>query len=300
MSFEKEKFTFKYEGDLEYIDFDTLYVSQLHFTEFIKEVKDSLYPDGELKIKVKALPPGSFPIELSLDLVETTKNLVLVGATTLLAAGGLFSAVNSIIDFYKNLRGAKPDKEEDRGDKTIIYIDNRTFEINTSIYEAVKSNPKIRKELSATFEKIERDDEVTGVELLDNQGTTAAKINRSDFESYKPENIESIIEQTEETVRKKLIKNSPLRVFKVVFEKGFKWEFIYQGNRIRASVIDENFLLSVMQGERSFTNGDMMVCDLRIDQKLNVFANAFENISYTVIKVTEYLPRDEQTTFDFD
>jgi len=300
MSQQVEKFTFKYNGDLEYIDFDTLLTSQVHFTEAIRELKETLYPEGELKIKVKALPPSSFPIELYLDISQNPEKILLYGSAAIIAVGGFAGAINSIIDLYKHLSNRSPDKETKKGDVTYIQVNNTTLEINTTLYDAVKANPRIRKELSATFEKIKKDDEVTGIDLVYSNGKKMNSLSKSDFDSFSSEAVERIIEESEVHIRKLLKKDARLKIFKVVFERGFKWQFVYVGHRISANIIDENFLIEVGKGERSFTNGDTMICDLRIDQKFNPFVNAFENLSYTIAKVIDYIPRSQQSQFDFD
>lgn len=300
MDSREEKFVFKYNGDLEYIDFDTLYTSQLHFTEFIKELKQSLSPDGDLQIKVKALPKGSFPIELYLDF-ELAKDVLAWGGGALLAAGGFISAINSIFDLFKNLKGNKPDKEEVKGDNTIIYIDNRTFEIPTSIYNIVKNNPKIRQEISLSFEKIEDDIDITGVELLDEEKRSLIEIAKEEFVFFDRRATEKILYEeipADITVPKN---NQILSIFKVVFSKGFKWQFIYKGIKISANIEDNDFLLNVTKGNLSFSNGDAMNCDIQIKQTFNEIANTFENSSYTIKKVNEIIPRPKQTRmFDND
>lgn len=288
----EEKFIFKYNGDLEYIDFDTLIISQLHFTEFIRELKNTLHPDGELKIKVKAHPPGSFPIELFLDfdfLKEGTFVLGLVGI------GTLVQTINLIFELFKHLKSKKPDKIEEKNNITIINIDNRTFEIPSSIYKALQDNPKIRKELSKSFEKIEDDNEVEGVELLDKNMTTMVEVTKPEFGYFDKKSTEIILE--EEIPKDKIVTldDQVMSVFKVVFSEGFQWQFIYQNNRINVKIEDDKFILDVMKGNVSFSSGDTINCKINIKQAFNEIARMWENTSYSIEKVNKILHRKEQT-----
>lgn len=294
MELKEEKFVFKYNGDLEYIDFDTLYTSQLHFTEFIRELKNSLSPDGELQIKVKALPKGSFPIELFLD-IELAKDILVLGGSGLLAIGGFVGAINSIFDLFKNLKGNKPEKEEVKGNITLIYIDNRVFEIPTSIYSIVKSNPKIREELSLSFNKIQDDMEITGVEILDENKKSVINIDKEEFDFFDRNSTDKLSYQEipEDIILEK--QNQTLSIFKVVFSKGFKWQFIYKGNKISATISDNDFLLSVTKGNVSFSNGDAVSCDIKIKQTYNEIAHVFQNSNYDIVKVHNIIPRAKQS-----
>lgn len=294
-----EKFTFKYRGDLEYIDFDTLYTSQLHFTEFIREVKNSLAPDYDLKIKVKALPPASFPIELFIDFTQVT-NLITSGEYSLLQVGGVSGALVSIIELYKFLRGNKASKEE-KGDGNTTIIHNHygdTFHIDSSIYAAVKSNPNIQSELKNTFDKVDKDDDVESVQILDTENKEMSMIMKDEFSFFDIK--ENLFADSEGIEREKikLVEGANLNIFKVVFSSGFKWQFYYKGIKINAEIEDNDYLLQVVKGKFSFTNGDVLVCDLAIKQVYNEFAGTYENKDYKVIKVHKRIPRSEQMNLE--
>lgn len=289
-----EKFIFKYEGDLEYIDFDTLYVSQLHFTEFIKEFKDTIYPDGELKIKVKSLPPGSFPIELFLDVVQS-KEATLWNLNSVLGVIGLVAAINSIFDLIKNFKGIKPDRQIEKDGVITFYFDNVEFQINQSIYNALKSNPKITYELSKSFDKINEDNDVVGIKILNEESQELMSISKEEFKFFNKENINSFNENVIEPNKIIQKENQVLSIFKVVFSKGFKWQFIYEGIKIHAIIEDNEFLLEVTRGELAFKNGDAIMCLLEIEQEYIEIANAYQNCKYKIVKVIQLLPRAEQS-----
>lgn len=286
-----EKFTFKYQGDLEYISIDTLFVSQLHFSELIKAIKGHMHPQGEIKIKVRTLPPGSFPIEILIELAEGGVNLLTYGAGAVISAGAMAKAITSVMELYSKLKGKKPIKEEVSGDTTIIYIDNSThFTSDTFIYEMVKNNSRIRQELAGTFEPIINDDSVTGVNLEDEYGAPIITVPRDDFDSYSYGSINSIAETTQQirTIKEEGVN---LSVFKLVFSAGFQWQFYYKGNRISASIADEDFNTKVGTGAIQFAAGDILQCDLEITQKFSDLPNTFINHSYKVIKVISHVPR---------
>lgn len=292
----EEKFVFKYNGDLEYIDFDTLYVSQLHFTEFLKSLKASLAPEGELKIKVRTREPSSFPIELALY-IEDSGKLIKPVIDQIYQAGGFLGAVYALMRFFKWLAGRKPTKEEKRGDITIVYINDISFEINTHVYEAAKSNPQIRKDLSKTFQQIESDGDVTGIEIIDKDEKSVGEVLREDFQNFEIDQLDAIVDKTENRKIQEEV-NVNLSVFKVVFEKGFRWQFIYKGNKIPAIIRDDRFIEAVTSGRERFASGDVLVVNMQVHQEYDRIADAFINDYYTITKVIRHIPRSEQGTLD--
>ncbi|UXX78203.1 hypothetical protein N7E81_19245 [Reichenbachiella carrageenanivorans] len=296
---EAEKFTFKYRGDLEYIDFDTLYTSQLHFAEFIREVKNSLAPDYDLKIKLRALPPASFPIELFIDFKQVT-NLITSGQDILNNVGGIAGSVVVIIELYKHLKGKKSSKEEiGENNTTNIYnVKGDVFVIDSSIYSAIKSNPNIQSELKNVFDKVDKDDDVESIQLLDSSNEELSSILKNEFEYFDVK--DNLFEDTEgiEREKYKLIEFANLNIFKVVFSKGFKWQFYYKGIKINAEIEDNDYLIKVVKGSMSFSNGDILVCDLAIKQVYNEFAGTYENKEYKVTKVHKRILRAEQLNLE--
>ena len=295
-----EKFTFKYEGNLEYIDFDTLLSSQFHFTEAIKQIKEVLVPDAQIKIKVKALPPGSFPVEIMLDLGVDPGKLALYGLAAIGGIGGFAASINSIIELYKNLKGNRPESITINNNVTVIQMNSSTYELDTRLYEALRSNENLRDHISKTFEKIDNDDEVTGIKIMNEAGDSVTAVDKKDFVNFSKSSVDVITDKLEDKIQKRLRKNARVRLLKVVFERGYKWQVIFEGYKINASISDERFILDVESGKLRFANGDSMLCDLRIDQKFNRVASAWMNDTFNIVKVHEVIPRHEQSSLDFE
>ena len=54
----EKDYEFKYLGNSHYIDINTLLSSQFHFSAIVNEVKSQLFPEVNLKIKVKSFEKG--------------------------------------------------------------------------------------------------------------------------------------------------------------------------------------------------------------------------------------------------
>lgn len=77
----------------------------------------------------------------------------------------------------------------------------------------------------------------------------------------------------------------------MVFEgEDRKWDFLYNGVKISATVQDENFWKQINSG-KSFSRGDSLVADLRIIREYDPSVAAYINKGYQVINVREHHPR---------
>jgi hypothetical protein len=291
---EKKIYTFKYEGELEYIDIGTFITSQLHFTNIINEVKSELYPEQKLDIKVKPLPKGSWQIELMMLLSSVETEIFtpgnVIGALTL-----IITAVVGIIQIKQALKGKKPQKIIEQDEKiTIQSAEN--VEINTTkqIYNIYANNLSVNYSLKKTFEVIDNDEEIDGIRLINEREEELMRIDRPQFRDISADN-EIFEEQSQETV----IKEAGLRIFKVVFGEGYKWQFYYMGNKISVDVKDHNFINRVESGDEDFSSGDQIIADLIIKQLYDKRVDTFINKSYTIERVLQHIKRPEQGKMDF-
>ena len=116
----KEKnIEFKYQGDSHYIDMNTLLVSQFHFSAIVNEFKNQLYPDINLKIKVKSFEKGSFDIN---QLFEISAVSALFGLQNINYISNLFSVIADYISIQKFLKGQKASETFDRNNKVEIHL----------------------------------------------------------------------------------------------------------------------------------------------------------------------------------
>ncbi len=282
----QEKLIFKYEGDLEYIDIDTLFVSQLHFAELIREVNSCIYPDSKLNIKVKALPPGSFPIELMLDQIEPAKDILDWGKGVLIGIGGFAGAIVSIFELIKFLKGEKPSNviHKEKNNTTTVFKGKTKITVNTHIYNMVSENGKIKEEASKTVKPIGNDSNVDGLSLVDTDGETIFEMAKEDFNDFSQKRIdEAFSDEQESRVQSK--KNVELIVFKIVFADNNRWSMYYDGFRISVEIADEAFLNQVTEGLLAFSAGDVLICDIDILQSKDKGSPVFRNSSYKVVKV---------------
>lgn len=95
-----------------------------------------------------------------------------------------------------------------------------------------------------------------------------------------------------------IVQEAYLHIVKPSFERGLKWEAVFNGNRISVAMNDEDFLQKIDQGER-FAQGDGLSVALAVEQVLDPSVRTYLNRSYSVERVFQHIPRPEQSAFEF-
>lgn len=281
MQVTSKKYIVKYEGELEYISLNTLLVSQFHFAEALSEIKSELYPDQNLDIKVKALPKGSFQIEVLTNLSYIQH---LLNSDVVEYAANLFTVLGSIAGIIAFLRAQKPKEVIDAGDNVIIVNgNNNQITVSKVVYKAYANNPKIEKEIIETIKPIQDDEEITGFVVLEPKSDyKVLSIPRDEFDLYQTQN-ELFTSQN----RSKRLLAEQLIVYKVVFGAGPKWQFYtLSGHKIPASMGDKEFLQRL--DKERFGKGDVLVCDVDIDEEFDESLGIYVPKSYKITKVREH------------
>jgi hypothetical protein len=74
-----------------------------------------------------------------------------------------------------------------------------------------------------------------------------------------------------------------LSIVRLSFENMKKWEFYYEGYKIQANIIDEQFIARINRGER-FAKGDALEVEIEITQRYDPTVDAFINKVYKINK----------------
>ncbi len=287
----------KFGGDLHEIDVDLLIESLVNYSFVTQESATYLSPGIKVDIKIKTPQQGSFIILL--DLIAQNASDLFIRENIALASeiigivGGLYGLKKWIA------KNGKPEVVKPHEDNSIeISNNNGNITINQNVYNIYQENPKVREHLRNTFSKLKEREEITDFAIRDvDSQENIFEVEKNDFEL-----LSSADDEIEQKKQKVIKENVELSIFKVVFKENYKWEFYFQGNKIYASVKDESFFKKIEKGEVAFRSGDRLIVDLEIEQVFNESANTFVNDSYSILKVTEHIPRVSavQHTLNFE
>lgn len=286
----KTEFKIKFDGQLHQVDVNTLLNSLFNITAILQEINNEIEPGEKLNIKVNAFTTGSFNIDLQL-----VQGMV----------KSIFSKdnVNYVVDV---LVGIFTIKQLFKGKKveTVIELDDGKLKIGNEgeeitidkpIYDIYRTNHNINDSMEKTFETLSDDPSIEGFSISDKNNTPLFTAESKDFAVMTNRNV--LLEKDEES-RTLYDDNAMLSIFKIVFDRNRKWEFYYNGNRISAKILDEDFFNHI--DNYKFSKGDILDVRLQITQHYEATLKTYVNKFYDVIKINKHIPSIEQPSLDFN
>lgn len=274
----------KFEGQTSSIDAGTL-INVLMQYQSVAQEANRIYGGGaqEIKIQVNAIEKGSFIIDL--EIVQNVIQQLFSKASV-----EYIVALTGIITFsykaYKKLKG-KPIKTEDDKKKISSLSVNGDMNVNINVYNSRATREAISKSIQAADD----DASVEGFSVKDKEDNVIVTFSRDEFKEYKYDDFD-----TEEDVPEERIVDTEatLIIVGLNFEKGSRWQFMYEGFKIPIIVKDDALMRKIDEGER-FGKGDSIRVKLRKIQKYNKEYRAYENKSYKIIEFYEHIIPPQQT-----
>ena len=269
----------KFEGESHQIDANTLINTLIHYNSVLMLINDE-YGQGSQKINlvVNAIEKGSFVIDLSV-MESIIKSIFSNKSVEYIA--NLITIFGGVLGAHKVLKG-KPAKEE--ADKLAIKIDCSNVEINNVIVN-VYNDSRTRDAISKAFKTASEDENVEGV-VISSSKKEIVKVDKSEFADLIYEDFDSEDEVPE--AKDEIDENAKLTIIKMSFEKGAKWEFLYNGFKIKINVKDDALMDIINKGAR-FGKGDAIKVTLKIIKKYDSEYNAMVNHSYKIIAFHEHI-----------
>ncbi len=287
---DEEKINIKFEGQTHQIDVNTLASSLVIFSETLKEINTELRTSKNVEVKIEALAPGSFEIH---TIVSAISDNDLLGAIATIGSvagtiGLIYTGVVKLRFFFKrNLNKKIQEIKQNESKTTITTINGDTYICDNVIYNIYKNSQNINDSISDQFRILEEDPAINGLTISTEKESFS--ISKDDFSL-----LAQKVEVLGENKRKETKNSETVYIVKPVLEKSQtrRWEFIWNGNRISANIIDVDFLEKMEQGEYRFGSGDKMIVDLQINQLLSLTYNAWLNESYQIILIHEHIPHE--------
>lgn len=278
-------YTFKYDADGDSIDLNTVLVSQIHFSTILNEIKNEIMPESDLSIKIRPLEKGSIPFDFTLN-VAWIQNLL--SRENIEFASAIVGSLVGLIQLKIWLKGRKPTRIEIRDNKVIVHLDGVQIEVDRSVYNIYDKNAVVDVAIKKAFEAIDHDEEITGIEIQDSKKVPLLIVERPEFQELTVSNS-----NLEPSIQIEPVRRENLIITKVVFEKGFKWQFFLPtGRKINAAIEDEAFMERINSGEK-FAKGDNLLVELQVEKVFDRTVNIFIEKDFTVIKVLSHTPRPD-------
>ena len=112
-----------------------------------------------------------------------------------------------------------------------------------------------------------------------------ASFTRQEFKSYEYDEFENEEDFPDERI---VDADATLVIVGLNFERGSRWQFMYDGFKINITVKDDALMRKIDEGER-FGKGDSVRVKLRKVQRYNKEYKAYENKSYKIVEFYEHI-----------
>lgn len=280
-------FNIKYGSDHSEVDVETFIESLESINSLVSETTQELGVDSA-RLKIKAIKPGS--VDVFVELVRNSQQLLAPEVVSY--AANLLGVVASLI-VIKQAVGNRPPEVVSKDSQKVVIKDGRggQIQISPQIFNIYVSNPVIDSELSNNFKALSADVEVSSFEIRHNDSSLVS-IPKADFSGM------AVSRDNSDTEKIETLRNVKLSIIKVAFTKDYKWAFNYDGHKIHALVVDDNFHKSVDEGKK-FSKGDVLEVELEIKKQLDLSVRAYFDTEYVVKKVLKHIPRQTQDDLPF-
>ena len=286
-----EDLKIKFDGQTHQIEANTLINSLLHFTAIVQEINAELKTDRKIDIKINALPEGSFLVHFTLEAMTLLEQATKIFSNpTNSAAANIISELGLVYGIYRFLGGKPIKSKKVIGNQVTIENEKGDTIITNNITINIFENKNVQKSLSQEFATLENDPNVTGFEIIDSNNVPIVQIPRIEFSDLAASETNGVVSENENIV----YKNGTLNILRLSFDKGQKWDFYYEGNKITAKINDVDFLIKIDSGE-SFSKGDSLEVELEILQEFDQTVNTFVNKSYKINRIIKHIPRPQQS-----
>lgn len=283
---------FKFEGQTHAIDANTLINALVHYQTVVNEANRQ-YGGGvrDVRLQVNAIEKGSFVIDISV-VQDFIKQLFSKDSVEYIS--GLVAIVGGVYGLYKVFKGKPIKTKEDQAtaEKSVSLIINGDVTIKniTNVY----NQPIVREAISKSVENADGDPHVEGFTISkDKEDNNPVTFERRDFKSYIYDDFDNEDDIPDE---REIDEVTTLTIVGLNFEKGSRWQFMYNGFKISIIVKDDALMKKIDEGER-FGKGDAIRVKLRRIQRYNKEYKAYENKSYKIIEFIEHVIHKEGDLF---
>lgn len=268
-----------FHGEEHSIDANTLVNALIHYNALISIINEE-YGSGAKAISIKVNAPEKGSFLLDINLVEKAKSLF--SAKNLGYISSVITIFGAVMKIFKELKG-RPAKKEDLPPSINITIGK--VDISDSILN-IYNNKVTRESISKTFETLEKDESVTGLDVVTPRETISTdrsefrELVYTDFDSEVPESMERVSEI-----------DATLVIVALNFERGSTWTFIHRGERFRMQVKDDALMEQIDKGQQ-FGKGDAIKVKMQITKRYNPEYRVYEISSRRIVKFYELIKRD--------
>jgi hypothetical protein len=265
----------------------------IEIAEALRAINYDLNPGYSLEVSIEALGPGSFRACLR-TVKEPLRNLF-SGATVVAVIVGVFTNY-----LYDTLKASDEIVVQVTSDMVIVQHGAQRIIVPKEIKvltEKIKGNSTVARHVERAMDILENDRSVTSF------GLTPKLSDESPLISF-PRTFFGVIRDnvnhSPENGRRSMTVDAILSIHKAVFARSRrKWEFVWNGFKISAPILDEVFFDKLERREVSLRQGDAFSAKLRIEQLKEPLTGTWVNSQYDVLRVIDIFRKEDQLSAKF-
>lgn len=312
---QKANYVFKYFSENDSVDLKTFVESQKYFEKALQIIRRESTENTKLVIQIKPLEKGSVPFDISLILYSLRE---IFSPDHVSYAADILEIFAGIITLKKLFGGNKNTRFEPfREDELVIKNDGVEIIVKSKSADLFLTNPTIDKALQKAFQVLNKDEEITGIEILDENKNSLTKVTKDEFQNLivpnenlqqalQNEDKEFLIQRVEphfdsppilkinnpslvDKIQDANIMEEELTILKIVWDMSSPWQFYRYGTeKVNAYILDQQFMNKLDMGE-SFSKSDKLIVEIVIDKDVNELTNINSEI-LIIKKVISHIP----------
>lgn len=268
-----------FDGQSHQIDANILISTLVHYTSVVQHANNELSGGSRnVGIQVNALKEGSFVIDVCL-----TENIkALFSSDTVAYLSGLTTVVAGVFQLYKHFKGSPADPSA--MNNVPLKIKNNQGNITINNIVNIYNTQAVRNAISKSIEAAKEDSSIEGI-TLSNGKDESVSFSQSEFADLIYTDFDNEDKKPDESVE---FVDTTLVITGLKFEKGGRWNFIYNGFKISLVVKDDALMREIDNGAR-FGKGDSIRVKMKILKKYNPEYDVYENKSYKIVEFYEHI-----------
>ena len=242
----------------------------LAFGNLIEAANKTINGENALtKVKVKTVGAGSFSIgfDVTVDFVNTIRDAfagpegtAAANLVTVLTGGGTLvgGTAYGVISLVRWLSGTRPTAIERQSRGTVrVMIDDQEIEVD-EVVARVALEPTARAALERVVTEPLRLEGLDAVQI--GLKENVQRIEKSEMYFFSTLNIE------DSTVYESRYR-APFSIVNLSFKEGNKWRLNDGKTVLSVSMLDKDFIARVDRSEISFSKGDILICEVRVETR---------------------------------
>lgn len=280
-------------GEFKRIKAYTLAKALVSIADAVKAANSEINPGYDIEVYVEAFGEGSFRAQIkalnskagNIFSAENLKQIVLAVVATFI---------------YEFIAPSDPEiRVINNANEVIIERGQERIIVPKEVHDAlprVGSRPAFRSSIADVFSAVDDDKEIQSIGI-----TASLDSDRPLFTIPRDDFATIAAELVDQSVTSRVIdEEANLQIIRAILERSSRrWEFVWQGIRISAPVLDAQFYDDFFAHDITIAPGDALRVTLRIHQERHRDLGIFMNKKYEVLEVHEHKPRYRQEVADF-